>query len=185
MNCFNELKKFLQSIKILIPFLHAIKEQLSTEKFKKRFTQDASRMIHSVKYKPEVLSEFVQKYHGKMIDIPLTERKPGIEYTQPYSEWNKTVIRSYFDKDEGIILYCQEIEKSVTPILETVKSRLLPLYFNEQAKEMVQSQLNQALKEAQMRSFDKVAEKYGATVQKASFKYNQGKNEQSSILEGA
>lgn len=160
----------------------AIKEQIGTEKFKKRFAQDASRVIHSVKYKPEVLSEFVQKYHGKVVDVPLTERKPGIVNTTLF-RMEQDRYTHIFDKDEGIIMYCQEIEKSVTPALEFVKSRLLPLYFNDLAKEMMQSELAQALSEARNESFDKVAEKYGASVQKAYFKYNQGKNEQSPILE--
>lgn len=159
-----------------------IKEQLGAEKFKKRFAQDASRVIHSAKYKPEVMSEFVQKYHGKVIDIPLTERKSGIAYTTLF-RMEQDRYTHVFDKDEGVIIYCQEIEKSVMPLLESVKSRLLPLYFNDAAKEMMQSQLNQASKDAQTESFDVVAQKYGASVQKAYFKHNDGKNEQSPVLE--
>ncbi len=159
-----------------------IKDQLSLEKFKKRFAQDASRVIHTVKYKPEVLSDFVKKYHGKMVDIPLTERKPGIVYTTLFRMEQDRYTQA-FDKDDGFIIYCQEIDKSVTPPLEQVKSRLLPLYFNDLAKDMMQAQLNQALKEAQDESLDTVAQKYGVSVQKAYFKYNQGKTEQSPILQ--
>ncbi len=162
----------------------AIKEQISAEKFKKRFAQDASRVIHTVKYKPEVLTEFVQKYHGTVVDVPLAERKQGIVYTTLF-RMEQDRYTHIFDKDDGVIVYCQQVEKSVTPALENVKSRLLPLYFNDLATEMMQSELEQALKDAQNESFDKVAEKYGASVQKAFFKYNQGKNEQSPILEDA
>ncbi|MBI2345054.1 peptidylprolyl isomerase [Candidatus Dependentiae bacterium] len=175
------VKKVSAKYKELTTVSNDIKDQLTIDKFKKRFAQDASRVIHSVKYKPEALSNFVEKYHGKLVDIPLSERKPGIIHTTLF-RMEQDRYTQIFDKNDGIILYCQEIEKSTLPALENVKSRLLPLYFKDLAYEMMQSQLNQALKEASKESFEKVAEKYGVSVQRAFFKYNQGKLEQSSIL---
>jgi hypothetical protein len=175
------VKKVSASYKELAAVKNEIKEKLSAEKFKKRFAQDAARVIANAKYKPELLEDFVKKYHGSLEEINMTDRKTGIDFTQLFRV-EQGRYTQYFDKEKGVILFCDKIEKSVTPSLEEVKTKLLPLYFENKGKKMAQDSINRAFKEAQQGSFDAVAEKYDASINKASFKYNNGKIEQSALL---
>lgn len=175
------VKKVPASYKEFNTVAQEIKDKIASEKFKKRFSQDAARVIHNAKYKPELLVEFIKKYHGSLEDISMTARKTGIDFTQLF-RIEQGRYTQYFDKDQGVILFCEQIEKSVTPSLEEVKAKLLPLYFEEKGKQIAQDFINRAFKEAQQGSFDEVAQKYEAKVNKAYFKYNDGKIDQSALL---
>jgi len=158
-----------------------IKQELGAEKFKKRFSQDASRVVHGARYHPESLKAFINRYHGDLSEVRLDARKAGILYTNLF-KLEEGRYTQYIDKDKGVILMCDAIEKSVTPPLEEVRSKVLGLYFENKALDLMKDQLAQALKDAQTMNFDEVAQKYGATVHQAYFKYNNGKQEQSAIL---
>jgi hypothetical protein len=175
------VKKVAASYKDFGAVSNEIKDKLGAEKFKKRFAQDASRVIANAKYKPELLQEFIKKYQGELEDLSLSARKPGIDSTQLF-RMEQGRYTQYFDKNEGVILFCEAIEKSVTPSLEAVKAKILPLYFEDTAKKMAQDSINRAFKEAGQASFDTIAQKYEAKVSSAYFKYNDGKIDQSDLL---
>lgn len=158
-----------------------IKNKLGSEKFKKRFAQDAARVIHNAKYKPELLHDFVKKYKGSLEEITMSARKPGIDYTQLF-RLEQGRYTQFFDKDDGVILLCSSIEKSVAPALEDIKSKLLPMYFEDKAKQMAQDHIKRAFKEAHNESIESLAKKYDAKVSTAYFKYNDGDIDQSDLL---
>lgn len=158
-----------------------IKQELGAEKFKKRFAQDASRVVHGARYNQDALKAFIERYKGVPSDIRLDTRKAGMEYTNLF-RLEEGRYTQYIDKDKGVILMCDAIEKSVTPALSDVRSKVLSLYFESKALDRMQDQLAQALKDAQTMNFEEVAKKYDASVHSAHFKYNNGKPEQSAIL---
>lgn len=158
-----------------------IKHELGAEKFKKRFAQDAGRVVHGARYNPEALKAFINRYNGVPSEIRLETRKAGIDYTNLF-RLEEGRYTQYFDKDKGVILLCEFIEKSITPPFAEVRSKVLGMYYESKALDLMQDQLAQAYKDAQTMPFEDVAAKYGASLHSAQFKYNDGKSEQSAIL---
>lgn len=158
-----------------------IKQDLGAEKFKKRFVQDATRVIHGAKYNPEALSAFIKRYNGQVETINLTTRKTGTEYDHLFKV-EEGRYTQYFDKNKGVILLCDHIEKSVLPPLSDIKDKVLVVYYKQQAQDMLTAQLSKALADTKLMTFDEVAKKYNASVQQASVKNDDGKVECSSIL---
>ncbi len=158
-----------------------IKKDLALEKFKKRFAQDASRVVNGAKYNPEMLSKFIERHKGIKVDLPLEEKKAGIESEQLFRIEEGRYV-SFFNKDQGMILLCSQIERSKLPAIDQVKSKVQALYFEAQASKMLKNNLEQAFKDASTLSFSEIAQKYGSSVHKASFDYRDGKVEQSNIL---
>lgn len=158
-----------------------IKQELGAEKFKKRFAQDASRVINNAKYNKEALLAFIKRYQGKEVAIALTARKQGLEINNLF-KMDEGRYTQFFDKDKGVILLCSQIEKSVLPPFAEVKDRVLELYYQTQAKSLLQDALKMAQKDAQSMSFEKLAAKYESSVQKASVRYVDGKAEYSQAL---
>ena len=158
-----------------------IKKDLVTEKFKKRFMQDASRVVSGAKYNPESLKKFIERYKGVKSDLPLDVRKSGVESTNLF-RIEEGRYTSFLDKDFGAILLCSQVEKSKLPALSEVKSKVLNLYFEEQAFAKLKVDLAMAFKDAGKMGLSEVAEKYVATVAHANFENKDGKIEQSSIL---
>lgn len=158
-----------------------IKHELAAEKFKKRFMQDASRVVSSAKYNPESLTKFIARYKGVKTELPLDVRKSGTEFTNLF-RIEEGRYTTYLNKDQGVILQCSQVEKSKLPPFEDVKAKVLKLYFEEQAGKLLKEQLNLAFKDALKMNLQDVAQKYGVTIQKATFDYNNGKVEQSPIL---
>lgn len=158
-----------------------IKKDLAAEKFKKRFAQDAARVVNAASYNPESLQKFIQKGKATSHELALDVRKPGMEYTHLFkAEQGRYSV--YVDKDKGFIVHCSQLEKSKLPSLEDVKSKLLITYFETQAFELLKKELSAAFADAKRMNLQEVASKYGASVQKASFNYANGKAEQSAIL---
>lgn len=162
-----------------------IRFEIATEKFKKRFIQDAARVIQESKYTPGLIEKFAQRYHGVKSHLALDTRKSGIEYTQLFRLADEGRSAQFFNKDVGVILTCDSIERSFLPSLDSIKSSVLVEYYQHKGLEMMQDQLGQALKEAQTMSFADVAAKYQASVHTAHVTYTDGKLEQSAILKEA
>lgn len=161
-----------------------IKQDLMSEKFKKRFMQDASRVITGAKYNPESLKKFIERYKGVKSELALDVRKSGIEHTHLFKvEENR--YSAFLDKEAGVILFCSKVEKSKLPALSDVKSKVLDLYFQEQALAKLKEQLAKALQDASKMSLKEVAQKHGLTVQAATFTNTDGKIEQSALLKDA
>lgn len=158
-----------------------IKKDLRTEKFKKRFLQDATRVANEAKYNPQALDKFAERYKGSKSELSLDVRKPGIEHTHLF-KIEQSRYTAFIDKDQGIILHCSMIEKSKLPDLSDVKTKLLGQYFESKAFELLEEELNKAFADARRMNLQEVADKYGAKIQKATFDYNNGKVEQSTIL---
>lgn len=158
-----------------------IKKDLAAEKFKKRFMQDASRVVNGAKYNPESLKKFIERYKGVKVELPLESQKPGAEGANLF-RIEEGRYTSFLDKDYGAILLCSQVEKSKLPALAEIKSRVLELYFAEQAFEKLKSDLALAFQDARKMKLSEVAAKYGVTVAQASFENKDGKIEQSSIL---
>lgn len=158
-----------------------IKKDLASEKFKKRFLQDASRIVSGAKYNPESLQKFIERYKGIKSELPLDVRKSGIEYTNLFKTEDGR-YSSFLDKDQGIIMLCSQVEKSTLPAFTDVKSKVLNLYFEEQAVAALKEQLALAHKDAANMSLQDVAKKYDTVLQHATFINTDGKIEQSAIL---
>jgi parvulin-like peptidyl-prolyl isomerase len=158
-----------------------IKKELTVERFKKRFSQDASRVITGAKYHPEALMKFISSHGGSKTEISLSSRKPGLDFTYLFKT-EEGRFATFFDKDNGVILTCSKVVKSVIPELSEVSGKVLAMYYEQKASELMQKDLVLALKDARNMSLDQVAKKYGASVAKASFTYKDEKAEQSSIL---
>ncbi|OGB86394.1 hypothetical protein A3J41_00345 [candidate division TM6 bacterium RIFCSPHIGHO2_12_FULL_38_8] len=161
-----------------------IKKELVAEKFKKRFMQDASRVATGAKYQPESLKKFIERYKGVKSELSLDARKAGIEYTHLF-KLEQGSYAAFFDKDQGVILLCSEIEKSKLPEFAQVKSKVLNLYHQDQALAKLQEQLALAYQDAAKMPLVDVAKKYGVAVQQAKFENVAGKIEQSAILKEA
>lgn len=158
-----------------------IKKELVVERFKKRFSQDASRVITGAKYHPEALMKFISSHDGSRSEISLSSRKPGLEFTYLFKTEEGRFV-TFFDKDKGIILTCSKLVKSVVPELSEVQGKVLAMYYDQKATELMQKELLLALKDAKNMSMEQVAKKYDTSVSKASFAYKDEKAEQSSIL---
>lgn len=158
-----------------------IKKDLATEKFKKRFMQDASRIASSAKYNPESLKKFIERYHGVKVELPLEAQKSGAESANLF-RIEEGRYTTFLDKDFGAILLCSQVEKSRLPALSEVKSKVLNLYFEEQAHAKLKAELAAAFKDANVMKLSEIATKYDAAVAQASFENKDGKIEQSSIL---
>jgi len=158
-----------------------IKQDLGAEKFKKRFVQDATRVLHGAKYNPEALSAFIKRYHGQLSKIDMSSRKSGLEYTHLF-KLEEGRYTQYFDKNTGVIILCDQIEKSVLPPLSDHKDKVLNLYYKQQAQEQLKDQLSKALKDTKLMTFDDVAKKYNMSIQQASVRNSDGKAEYSAIL---
>jgi parvulin-like peptidyl-prolyl isomerase len=158
-----------------------IKKELADEKFKRRFAQDAARVVSAAKYNPESLNNFVQRYKGLKSEMALDVLKSGLESSNLFRV-EQGRYTSFVGKDKGYILQCTQVEKSKLPSLDQVKSKVLSVYFKEQAQKMMQRKLAAAFADAKTMNFDAVASKYGLSVSKASYKYQDGKAEQSAIL---
>lgn len=161
-----------------------IKKDLGAERFKKRFAQDASRVVNGAKYNPSLMEKFVERYAGKRFSIALSERKSGLEYTYLFKT-EEGRYATFFDKNMGIVIQCSKVEKSFLPALSDVHSQVLSMYYKSKAIEMMKDDLALAYKDALTMSMNDVAAKYGITLQRASFSYNDGKAEQSAILKEA
>jgi peptidyl-prolyl cis-trans isomerase D len=158
-----------------------IKKELSLERFKKRFSQDASRVVTGAKYHPEALVKFVDRYKGTKAELPMDVRKSGIEYTNLFTtEQGRSV--TFFDKDKGVVLTCTKIEKSFLPELSDVQSKVLSMYYEQKAFDMMKEDLALALKDAKQATLEEVAKKHGTSVQVATFTHKDGKAEQGAIL---
>ncbi|MCX5924488.1 MAG: peptidylprolyl isomerase [Candidatus Dependentiae bacterium] len=158
-----------------------IKKELSLERFKKRFSQDASRVVTGAKYHPEALVKFVERYKGSKVELPMDVRKSGIEYTNLFTtEQGRSV--TFFDKDKGVILTCTKVEKSFLPELSDVQSKVLSMYYEQKAIDTMKEELALALKDAKKMTLENVAEKYGASIHSATFTNKNGTIEQSAIL---
>ncbi len=158
-----------------------IKKDLTVERFKKRFSQDASRVITGAKYHPEALMKFIESHKGSKVELSIDARKAGIDYTYLFKT-EEGRFATFFDKDKGVILTCSKIVKSVIPELADVQSKVLALYYEQKAVEAMQKELRMALKDAKSMPFEEVAKKYDASIHKASFTYKDGKADQSPIL---
>lgn len=158
-----------------------IKKDLIAEKFKKRFMQDASRVISGAKYNPEAFKKFVERYKGVKVELPLDVQKSGIEYTALFKV-DEGRYTTFLDKDQGVILVCSQIEKSKIPAFEDVKNKVLNLYFEEQAMTKLKDQLSLMHQESSKTSLSELAQKYDVILQKATFDNVDGKIEQSAIL---
>lgn len=159
----------------------SIKEEISADKFKKRFSQDAARVISGAKYNPEMLTKFIERYKGSVSSLSLDVRKAGMEYTQLF-KIEEGRYTQFFNKDQGVILLCSKVEKSKLPALADVKSKVSALYFDHQAHESLKEQLVSVLKDAKSMNMKELAQKYGVSVQKATFEVKDSKPEQSAIL---
>ncbi|MBP6892351.1 SurA N-terminal domain-containing protein [Candidatus Babeliales bacterium] len=158
-----------------------IKKDLTVEKFKKRFMQDASRIVSGAKYNPESLQKFIERYKGVKVEIPLEAQKSSIEGIHLF-RIEEGRYTSFLDKDFGAILLCSQVEKSRLPALSEVKTKVLSLYFEEKANAKLKDELAAAFKDANHMKLSELATKYGATIAQASFENKDGKIEQSPIL---
>lgn len=158
-----------------------IKKDLATEKFKKRFMQDASRVVSGAKYNPESLKKFIERYKGVKVDLPLDGKKSDAESANLF-RIEEGRYTTFLDKDFGAILFCSQIEKSKLPVLSEVKSKVLSVYFDEQAVTKLQQDLMAAAHDAKHMKLSEVASKYETYVATASFDNKDGKIEQSAIL---
>jgi hypothetical protein len=163
---------------------HEIKKELDEAKFKKRFTQDAMRIVTSAKYTPEALTKFIERYKGVKTELALDVRQSSPLFSHLFSMEEGRYL-SFLNKNDGVILFCNKVEKSKLPALADVRSKVLDLYFQNQAHKTLKKQLALAFKDAQTMSMSDVAQKYDATLQKASFEYTDGAVDQSPILKTA
>ncbi len=158
-----------------------IKEEISLEKFKKRFVQDASRVVSGAKYNPESLKKFIERYKGVKVDLSLEVQKSSIESSNLF-RIEEGRYTTFLDKEFGAILLCLKVEKSKLPVLDEVKSKVLNLYFEEEANKKLKGDLALAFKDAGKMTLSDVAKKYETSFDQASFENESGKVDQSSIL---
>jgi len=158
-----------------------IKKELVAERFKKRFSQDASRVVTGAKYHPEALLKFIGNHKGSKFELLLDTRKAGIENTYLFKT-EEGRFATFFDKDKGVILSCSRVVKSSVPELADVQTKVLGMYYEQKALDAMQKELAVALKNAKSMTLESIAKKYDTSVQKASFVYKDGKPEQSAVL---
>ncbi len=158
-----------------------IKKELTEQRFQKRFSQDAARIVTGAKYHPEALMKFIERYKGSKAQLPLDTRKSGIEYTHLFTTEQGRYV-TFFDKGKGVILTCTKIEKSFLPDLKDVQSKVLEAYYEQKALDSMKEELALAFKDAERMSMQEVAKKYAASVQHATSTYKDGATQQSSIL---
>ncbi len=175
------VKKVSATYKDLASVEADIKKELVADKFKKRFAQDAGRVVSGAKYKPDALKAFIQRYHGKAVEIPLTLKRTTADIAHLFKT-EEGRYGQFFDQGNGVILHCDRIERSVLPELDTIKAAVTARYYDKKGLEMMQEDLAQALKDVQNMKFEDVAEKYGVSVHAASCEFKNGKMEQSAIL---
>lgn len=159
----------------------SIRDSLKTSKFRQRFQQDANRVVSQARYNPELVEKFVQK--GYKTELPLTSNKGSVENSHLFKtdEGKYTV---FFDKNDGMILLCKEIEKSKIPALHEVKDAVLAKYYEEESASLLENALAQALQAVQAgKSMEQVAKEFDAKLETAHFAYKNGSVEQSPILQ--
>lgn len=167
-----------KDLKIVEP---EIRQEFIVEKFKKRFAQDAARVVTNAKYSPDTLKNFIARYHGVESKIALNEKTSSVESGHLF-RIEQGRYTSFVHKDRGYILLCTQVEKSKLPALEQVKSKVLALYHKQQAQKAMNADLRQAYQDASTMSFAGIAQKYGSTLQSAAFTYKNGEIDQSAIL---
>lgn len=158
-----------------------IRKELVDEKFKKRFVQDAGRVVNAAKYDSESLNKFVKRYQGVKSELLLEEKASTMPqahlFKMEQGRYSATVA-----KDKGYILFCSEVEKSKLPALEDVRSKVLELYFQDQANKLLEQDLKKAVQLATDQGLSVAAEKFQASIQSAEAKNVNGTVEKSGIL---
>lgn len=168
------VKKVPASYKAFSAVEDEIKKSLASDKFKKRFTQDAGRVVSSAKYDPKALRSFIERYKGKESKIGLTANSADVTHKHLF-RLEEGRYSQFLDKEHGVIILCDVIERSSLPPFADVKNRVQALYWNDHAA----SELKQAVKNAQEDSksmnFSSLAEKYHATIKTAEATNDNGK----------
>lgn len=157
-----------------------IAKNLKDSKFKQRFMQDANRAVSQVRYTPELLQKFIEKGHKS--ELPLTTKKASASINNLFkTEEGKYTV--FFDKNEGYVLLCDQVEKSKIPALTEVKDLVKAKYYEQEASEQLGNVLLKMLQAARSsQDLKAVAKEFGATVEQAHFEFKNDSVEQSSIL---
>ncbi len=159
-----------------------IKKDLISAKFKQRFKQDATRIINQAKYNPDILSSFIKKHGGKKSTIDMDVKKPGSMGMHLFKTGEQKYT-TFFDKGNGILLYCSEVQSSKVPPLNNVKDKVEEKYYTQEAKLQLEKALLDMSKEAKNSDFQDLAKKYGVSVKSATCEHKKdGSVDQSPIL---
>lgn len=160
-----------------------IREQLKASKFKQRFQQDANRAVSQVKHNPELLEKLVEK--GVKSELPLTVNKGNVEVSQLFkTEEGKYVV--FFDKNDGVILLCDHVEKSKIPAINEVKDAVVAKYYEEEASQLLDVALAKMLDAVRSGAeLEDVAKEFGAKLEQAHFENKHETIEQSPILKSS
>lgn len=176
------VKKIPAKYKELKSVSDEIKKEIAANKFKQRFQQDAQRVISQVKYSPEGVKNFIDRYKGISSTISLGVKKSGVEMVNLFKT-DEQRYAVFFDNNEGYILQCTEIEKSKVPPLKDVRNEVLNRYYQQEAAQLLEADLSKALQSLRTSDdMDSVAKEYGVKLEKASFAYKNEKVEESPIL---
>lgn len=160
-----------------------IRETLKASKFRQRFQQDAQRAVSQYKHNPELLENLLKK--GVASELPLSINKGSIEASQLFkTEAGRYAV--FFDKQDGVILLCDQVEKSKIPALSEVKDAVVAKYYEEEAAELLQVALAKMLEAVRAgKELQDVAQEFGAKLEQANFENKNDKLEQSSILKSS
>lgn len=162
---------------------NSIEDKLKASKFKQRFQQDAHRAISQFNHNPELLEKLIKKGKKSQISSTILKASPEVKQLFKIEEGKYSV---FFDRKDGVIVFCDHIEKSKVPSLSEVKEAVLAKYYEEQASELIEVELSKMLQAVRSGAdLEKIAKEFGAKLEDAYFENKDEKIEQSSILKNS
>ncbi|MCL5436458.1 MAG: SurA N-terminal domain-containing protein [Candidatus Dependentiae bacterium] len=137
--------------KQLVQVRGEIENALVKEKFAKRFSSDAQRILALTQHEPEAFAQFVEKRKG------IREELSWIERTGANSPKKRALFSIYkvgqklvaADAGHGYIVMLDEIQASVLPPLESIRSRVVADLQAERARKALARDLSVRLQQVE------------------------------------
>lgn len=159
-----------------------IEQELLTSKFEKRFMQAAKRMISQVKYKPESLEAFIDKHQGSQKFLTLSSRETSLPSMKLF-QTDENKYNVFFDeKGNGVILYCTQLEKSVSKQLADVRKEVEDMYYQSEGEKLMNADIDKAIKDSSGMTFNDISEKYGFKYDRGESNYKNNRREETNAL---
>ena len=135
-----------------------VEAKLLQQKFAQRFMQDAQRIISGHSYNGQSVDDFIDRKKGKKDTISLREKKGGDVVVNHLFTTDKGSYSVFMDKEDGIIVFCENIEKSVMAPFSDVKEKVEKEWQKEQAQKHLEKEVKALFEAAQKGSLEQAAQ---------------------------
>lgn len=135
-----------------------VEAKLLQQKFAQRFMQDAQRLISGHKYNEKSVDDFIDRKKGKKDSIALREKKGGDVVVNHLFTTEQGSYSVFMDKEDGVLVFCEDVEKSVMPPFADVKEKVEKEWQKEQAQKHLEKAVKALFVSAQNSSLEQAAQ---------------------------